>query len=70
MTSVSRNVHGEDGWGVVIGTKDSIERELGLDQEEEVAPVPRKVLDDAVGIGLGPQCETAQAQSSLEWASE
>jgi hypothetical protein len=48
-------------------TKHSIERQVGVDQEEEIAPIPRKVLDNSVGIGFGPQGEGAQTNTSLRY---
>mmetsp|Transcript_17231 Transcript_17231/g.28499 ORF Transcript_17231/g.28499 Transcript_17231/m.28499 type:complete len:302 (+) Transcript_17231:1087-1992(+) len=40
--------------------KDAIEGEVLVDEEEEIAPVPSKVLDDAIGITLGPNGEPAE----------
>jgi hypothetical protein len=38
-----------------ITPEDAIEDQFLIDKEEEVAPEPGVVLDDAVGIHFGPQ---------------
>ena len=44
--------------------ENTVEGKLLIDEEEEVTPVPGKVLDNTVGIELDPEIEQEQGYSS------
>ncbi|KAH9834296.1 hypothetical protein Tdes44962_MAKER01953 [Teratosphaeria destructans] len=52
---IPHRVHGVRGQ-----LEDAVERQLLVDQEEEVSPVPGEVFDDAMGVQLHPQVEEDQ----------